>query len=364
MSPIEDSQATLHSRKTTPINLEVQPGPKTSRTDEPDGHENPTSTSLAEASPSDRPRQIRLDYARMTQDLKIPDYLSQELSGKKYFIWGEVDGASSRTCERETSYLTMSLRKHHAQDIRGKNWEMRPAAFVFVHASAMTTISSLPSLTYRRRDMAATFLCYGSDENMHPTPRGIREIFPARTGIVTFTANALLDDPAGICNLIANRDDRWECYILPTVVGLVAKTYGDATDALEREEFMHAWLLEAIEKGQLELLTSSPFSPASDAYVRCGRNLRRWGLDVVGCDAQELLKICVDAFASKHAHTREADWDRANEEEIKDFVLSLQAQPEVFSRYRRFVVIKGHDDKHIRWDANGLEWLALPQFHW
>ena len=46
-------------------------------------------------------------------------------------------------------------------------------------------------------------------------------------GIVTFTPQALFDDPIGVQHRISqiHSHPMWECYILPSVLGMTAKMY-------------------------------------------------------------------------------------------------------------------------------------------
>jgi hypothetical protein len=50
-------------------------------------------------------------------------------------------------------------------------------------------------------------------------------LYPIPGGVATFTPSALFEDPVGACQLITQISDHplWTCYLLPSVVGMLAK---------------------------------------------------------------------------------------------------------------------------------------------
>jgi hypothetical protein len=50
-------------------------------------------------------------------------------------------------------------------------------------------------------------------------------LHPTSGGVVTFTPSALFEDPVGACQLMAQIAEHplWTCYLLPSVVGMLAQ---------------------------------------------------------------------------------------------------------------------------------------------
>ncbi|KAF9015377.1 hypothetical protein BDQ17DRAFT_1536047 [Cyathus striatus] len=179
---------------------------------------------------------------------------------RAYCIWNEGVQGSKTGKDPETKLLQAVLREcPGARDVGHKS-DIR---VVFVHVGALRTLHKLPGLTERRLRVASLqFYTYGTHPTVCPEIWGIREIYPCG-GIVTFSPSALLGDPITLLKQIRrlNQHDLWECYILPSALGMAAKLACGQEDPLinyDSGKFALRYILEAIEQGLVALLRSPP----------------------------------------------------------------------------------------------------------
>lgn len=163
---------------------------------------------------------------------------------RPYCLWAD-NSSQQAECETERLKLILKLYKHaadvgHIPDVR----------IVFIHVGSLPTIRLLPSLASRLNGLTTMFTLFGTDPALPPFQWGFREIFPIGKcrldlqiiclqyligGIVTFTAEALLEDPFGIYLLITQIAEHplWASYIIPSVFGMAVKLLYRDEDPLE-----------------------------------------------------------------------------------------------------------------------------------
>jgi len=304
-------------------------------------------------------------YHRAIHILRFPkwlhDYMSQP--NRPYCVWWAPADGTSKEPGMETKLLLSILKQCRAKDV-GHKADVRA---VFVHVGALQSLHKLPALVERRsKRPEIQFYTYGTHESVSPDQWGIRGIFPLG-GIVTFTPDALVADPFGICQLITRlaKHPLWNCYVLPSTIGMAAKLTSGGVDPLivyDKGGFFCDIILTMIEQGELSLIRAPPIRRASlcdedPVYRWVGRQYRQSRLDSRG-----LLDECLKDFDDRCSNIQESGWSSAIETEIISDMWNMQCQPVLMDEYRRFVVINAANEKHISWDKGGLEWLPLSKF--
>ncbi|KII93643.1 hypothetical protein PLICRDRAFT_35872 [Plicaturopsis crispa FD-325 SS-3] len=328
------------------------------------------SSGVATVEPGLLARSLRKEplYHRALRILKFPQEVHDFISrlGRPYCVWSTGDGTASDP-GIETKMLHVVLGHCHAQDI-GYNIDKGHAGLIFVHVGAVRSLHKLPRFAERRsKHPDVCFFTYGTSDGVPPERWGVHEIYPFG-GIVTFTPNALIEDPLGTQDLIKRIAEHaaWECYVMPTVVGMVAKTGYNGADPIglfDEGQFVHDYLLRYIEDGHVSLLRAPPLTrnvalPVNDPI----RRWISWQLRLSGLDARDLLADCVKKFVEHYSNYTGHSLSDAFESEITKDMLHMQGQPTLMRNYRRFVVITGAGDDHILPDKEGLEWLPLSKF--
>lgn len=181
------------------------------------------------------------------QILNFPAWFLGWLTNRRYAIWMPckgppfkrgtilpVDSNFSRHGSEDMLALVRLLKYFKCENV-ALNGGVR---IVFVHVAAIGTahqISSLAQWRCERPDIR--FVTFGRHECIRPMYWGFSEIWtlgivfcnfylyisePDLGGIITFTANALLDDLMGVEQLIRQIDKHplWTCYIHPNVLSV------------------------------------------------------------------------------------------------------------------------------------------------
>ncbi|KAI0651606.1 hypothetical protein C8Q79DRAFT_996983 [Trametes meyenii] len=239
---------------------------------------------------------------------------------------------------------------------------------VFVHASAVSNLYRLPALADRRAKRAELrFVVYGTHPSVPCERWGVREIYPLG-GIVTFTPTAILQGHYRIfqhINRIAEHP-LWECYVLPSVVAMVAKYSCQGMNPLQvydEGNFVYKDLLKAIEDGSLAVLQAPQLPRDPPAQANPALLWTRWQIRLAGLDARGILEDCLNVAAEQFANTSEADLPMAVEKEIARDLWHMQTQPVIMDNYRRFVVFKTKQDAFFVEDGKyGIECTSVDKF--
>ncbi|KAK7064499.1 chromo domain-containing protein [Favolaschia claudopus] len=301
--------------------------------------------------------QLALRILKFPRDLH--DWFSR--SERTYSVWPSAEERTGNR-DREIGFLTTILNECGAKKV-GFKTDLRA---IFVHVGSLVTIQKMPLLVERRSQMCGLrFYTFGTHESVHPESWGIREIFPLG-GVVTFTARALYEDPWGIVNRIKaiNSHPLWSCYILPSVIGMATRLCSPQEDplaAFDRNEFVFDRLLRAVEDGEIAVLRAPPLNrnatteldPIAD-WLRSNWINRPLG-------PRQTLERCLDAFSVKYSNMPQARWTPAIEAEISTDLDLMQRQPNIMTRYRRYIVIKAETD-HPEPDRDGFEWVSNSKF--
>ncbi|KAJ6627259.1 hypothetical protein B0H10DRAFT_431154 [Mycena sp. CBHHK59/15] len=303
------------------------------------------------------------NYQLALRILKFPTPLFEWMSksNRPYCIWS-MSSERKGPHDRETGYLISILNQCGVTRV-GFKAEIRA---VFVHVGALKDIHKMPLLVERRsRTLSIRFFTYGTHETVHPEQWGVREIYPLG-GIVTFTPDALYEDPWGMISKmkIIDQHPLWTCYILPSVFGMAIKLSGadeDPLAAFDRGLFVFERLLNAIDAGEVSLLRAPPVSRnamrTADPTLEWLRD--HWITRPLG--PRQVLEYCVNAFSTKYSNIPRSQWASTIETEISEDLRLVQLQPDIMRDYRRFVVIRAETEQ-INADKDGLEWVTNSGF--
>ncbi|KAH9947673.1 hypothetical protein B0H21DRAFT_316591 [Amylocystis lapponica] len=303
-------------------------------------------------------------FYRALRVLKCPrdllDYLSQR--ERPYCIWHSPADGTTKRPGFETSALQHVLKTHRAKNV-GYKADVR---FVFIHVGALSTFHKFGALAMRRnKQPELRFMTYGTHDSVHPERWGMRCIYPLG-GVVTFTPSAILENLVGAYELIKKIAERplWTCYILPSVVAMLAKLTCQGSHPLtlfDKGEFIFDELLELIESGKLSLLQAPPLSRAlsgSDSAITwIGQQFK-----MLRMNARDILEECIALSRDQYANVQESELPLAIEREISRDLWNMQLQPVIMDEYRRFVVVNGRSDRFLTGDDNGVECVSLKQF--
>ncbi|KAI0670147.1 hypothetical protein C8Q78DRAFT_1039423 [Trametes maxima] len=281
-----------------------------------------------------------------------------------YCIWYAPGDLTALGPGYETRLLKAILATCASTDVGYK----ADARVVFVHASAVSNLHRLPALADRRAKRAELrFVVYGTHPSVPRERWGVREIYPLG-GIVTFTPTAILQGHYRIFQRISQIAEHplWECYVLPSVVAMVAKYSCQGINPLQvydEGNFVYKDLLKVIEDGSLAVLQAP--QPPQDLLSQGNPALlwTRWMVRLAGLDARGILEECLNVAAEQFANTSEADLPATVEKEIARDLQHMQTQPVIMDNYRRFVVFKTKQDTYFAEDSkHGIECTTFDKF--
>ncbi|KZT74733.1 hypothetical protein DAEQUDRAFT_4099 [Daedalea quercina L-15889] len=285
-------------------------------------------------------------------------------TSRPYCIWySPADGQSGESAGMETAALRTVLAAFKAEDM-GYKTDVRIA---FVHIGALKSLSKLPALAERRNKQSdLRFYTYGTHESVPPERWGVHEIYPLG-GIVTFTPSAILNNIIAVYELIKRIAEHplWECYILPSVVAMLAKLTCQDQNPLalfDRGEFVFSDLLELIEEGKISLLRSPPLTRCPKGGEDPAAKWTSWQTELLRMDARGLLESSIALAAEQYSSVQPHALPEAIQTEIVRDLMGMQMQPTLMDAYRRFVVIKGKGDKHLGEDRDGIECTTVTTF--
>lgn len=175
--------------------------------------------------------------------LKVPNHLVTFLSStpRQCIIWPQQTKTHDVWISEDTKYLRFVLDRHRAPVFAPK--ESVAARIVFVHVGRMKDMHTMPRIArWRGAPLDLQFLTYGAHPTVPAREWGIHGLnksggcptlpltlvhSDARLtgGIVTFTANALLNDLDGVERLIERvaSHEHWACYVTPVVLGAAVR---------------------------------------------------------------------------------------------------------------------------------------------
>lgn len=187
---------------------------------------------------------------------------------------------------------------------------------------------------------------------------------------MSFTPSALLNDPLDVKNGIrqVGRHPLWISYIRPVVLGAALKMCCKDVDPLsviENDEFPLRYLLNAIDNGDIALVDAPPDEP-SLAGPEGTAQYERWidnALSFASPTHRTSVEMSVAAFSNSNLTDMPQDkWPSSIEELIVEDMQAMQRQPSIMTNYRRYVVIRSHQENHIHFDREGLEWIIASKF--
>ncbi|KAG6831266.1 hypothetical protein H0H92_011776 [Tricholoma furcatifolium] len=272
-------------------------------------------------------------YQHALRLLKFPQHLLQYLSDGEYrrtfHVWYEGGDGTKKKIGLETVALYKVLEKCNT-----KPSPVRDARIIFIHVGVIRSL---------RVDMFDVYL----------------------GGIVTFTPQAIADDPVGVLHRIRqiHCHPMWDCYLLPWVLGMVTSLYqqksgSDPIADLDRGIFPFKSILDSIENAEISLI-SSPSDSTQGANTRQEWLKSYWTQRPHGQRAT--LKACIEAFSTISQHgPREALSSRVLHE-ISEDLRRMRTQPAIMAEHRRFVVIDSPNTPRVtRHDE--LEWTTTTRF--
>ncbi|KAF5377681.1 hypothetical protein D9615_005211 [Tricholomella constricta] len=309
-------------------------------------------------------------YQHALRILKFPQwlhkYMSEEGRERTYWVWWEGGDGTKKKPGVETQLLHTIMDQCRAKKPRNNLAEIR---IVFVHVGAIKTLYKLPGfLDFCSVSSHIQFYTYGTHHTVPPPYWGVREIYPCG-GIVSFTPRAIFDDPIGVLHRIGQIQSHplWECYILPTTLGMVAKLYGqkaneDPLALFDRGLFPYVGLLNAIENGELALVTSPPaqeLSPTQNNNPRQDWLNKYWIYRPHG--PRSILQSTVDTFNFKYGDIQQGEWIPKIHSDISKDLASMRCQPVFMGQYRRYVVFESPTERRVP-VQDGLEWTTVTKF--
>jgi hypothetical protein len=164
-----------------------------------------------------------------------------------YVVWWFPSDGTTSTPGLETTLLLKILQACRAQKVEADDNRLR---VVFVHVGALESLHRLSTITRMRQHPEIHFFSYGSHPSIPSEQWGVRAIYPLGKlmnnhlrfplhygsigGIVTFTADALLEDPIGAAQLMSQIAIHpfWDCYLLPSAVGMAVRFLCEGGDPM------------------------------------------------------------------------------------------------------------------------------------
>ncbi|KAJ7188675.1 hypothetical protein C8R46DRAFT_1184034 [Mycena filopes] len=296
--------------------------------------------------------------------IQLPAYVREFAFKYPSTVWCRLAGSDDEDGreDQETQLLRRILKRKKAGIVPCED----PSAdvhTVFMHVGALRNIHNLPHLMERRLRPDVRFCLYGTHETVHPSRWGFKEIY-LLGGVVTFTPEALVDDPWGVLRTLREIDAHplWTCYLLPQVVGMAHKLSqsreDDSPEYREALPYTLDQLFSAIEKGYVGLFDTPPNDPSDE-------QISRWVIDHVLLRPQTteaVLEHCSKAFEDAYMSSLPANWATLAKNDVLADMRRMQVQPTVVQQYRRFVVLDASPDSSRYRAGDGIEWEAVRKF--
>lgn len=181
-------------------------------------------------------------------------------------------------------------------------------------------------------------------------------------GVVTFYPSAFIDDYFGTIKLIRKLHEHplWMAFISPTCLGYLANHAYKGRDPLSlyarffapyimrktfadlmlSEGFIYQNLLRLIADGEISLMAAPPLPTAAAETIKSWvRNQCRT------TSLLDALSIGTAAFNSICANKDQNEWIGAVQHAANCDIVTIQQQPAILYKYRRFVVVKSERDQ-------------------
>ncbi|KZT06371.1 uncharacterized protein LAESUDRAFT_726201, partial [Laetiporus sulphureus 93-53] len=282
----------------------------------------------------------------------VIDYMSWPK--RPYCVWHTPGDGTMAESGAETAMLRAVLEAYTAEDVGYK----KDVRAIFIHVGALASFNAFPALAERRSKRPdIQFYTYGTHESISPERWGIREIY-LFGGVVMFTPSAVLEDIFGCYDLMRKIDEHplWQCYILPSVVTMLAKFTCQGQNPLtllDKGDFLLDGLLGLIENGTISLLRA----PATGWDFCQGQipteEWLSWQMSLLSMKARDLLEECIRVASTQYTNVLEHELQEAIQKEIARDMWSMQLQPLIMDKYRRLVVVKSRTDRYFHEDREG-----------
>ncbi|KZP00778.1 hypothetical protein CALVIDRAFT_213250 [Calocera viscosa TUFC12733] len=288
------------------------------------------------------------------EKLHIPrTVLQNELRGKPYCVVPEPSTRDPFLKEDVQSLASTLEYFKAASRLLGEVIDQETV--VFIHRRALRTLGSqMQEIIRLRKYPRVYFYCFGLGDPMQDDTVGESEprLISPRGGIVTFTPQALLDDPMGTVQLVndLSKKQGWQCYIIPPVLAALQ-------EFKDPQNEKHAWaivtLMLATTKPEDRLILTESIDCVLERlrareqvpYVdQCEDQLRdktayMWTLgqfELLEADAGKLLDLC-RAVATENSPTITMD---EVVKKIFEDMLSMQRQPRLLESYRSWTALQ------------------------
>jgi hypothetical protein len=113
-----------------------------------------------------------------------------------------------------------------------------------------------------------------------------------------------------------------------------------------RNEFLYSDILTLIEDGSLSCLWSPPRS-ALGANQPEHKSWSEWQMNLSMADSTEIVTACTQIFQSSHSNLETDQLHGSIVSSVVKDLSDLQVQPAIMDTYRRYVIIKDEEEKHL-----------------
>ncbi|CDO70283.1 hypothetical protein BN946_scf184942.g83 [Trametes cinnabarina] len=298
--------------------------------------------------------------------LGFPKTLHEFMSAPNhpYCIW-HAPGDTTNSC---VGYETLLLKEVLSTYPSPDNGHKADVRVIFTHVGSLEKLYCLPAIAERRmKRPELRFVTYGTHPSVPRERWGMRDIFPLG-GVVTFTPSAIMQGHIRLFRRIKQIAEHptWDCYVLPSVVAMVAKLSCQGLNPLQvydEGNFVYEELLTSIEDGSVSLLQAPQVSRDPPAQDDPALLWTRWMVRASTLDARGILEECLRIAAEQFANTADADLPLAIEKEIARDMMRMQVQPAIMDNYRRFVVFRTKQDSFFAEESKyGVECTSCDRF--
>ncbi|EJU00989.1 hypothetical protein DACRYDRAFT_108326 [Dacryopinax primogenitus] len=301
--------------------------------------------------------------------------LENDMKGKAYCILPDLTNSDP--------FLTEDLRSlesalgHFRASSRRLGEIIDQEAFIFIHRKTMRVVGfgdQMEELIRVRKYPRVYFYCIGLGDPLHndPVTEAQPRLISIGGGIVTFTPQALLEDPLAVVQLVndLSKMQGWQCYIIPPVLAAI-QDFKDPQN--ERQTWALVTLILATSKTEDRLILTESMDrilqrlrakqettvqtteqPLNENHL-LEEMAYMWTVgqfQLLEADPGKLLDLC-RAVATEGKPS--IDMNDVIKNVFED-MLSMQSQPKLLESYRRFVVItsagrEGRDTYQYRLDC-------------
>ncbi|KZT52752.1 hypothetical protein CALCODRAFT_501885 [Calocera cornea HHB12733] len=299
--------------------------------------------------------------------------LINELSGKPYCVVPDQSAGDVFLMEDVRNLANTLDYFKAASRVLGEVIDQE--TIVFIHRRALRTLrDQMQEIIRLRKYPRVYFYCFGlgdPGQNDSFVEREPRLISP-RGGILTFTPQALLEDPVGIVQLVndLSKKQGWQCYIIPPVLAALQE-FKDPQN--EKQAWAIVTLMLASTKPEDRLILTESIDCVRErlrakeqvAHVDedqlHDKTAYMWTLgqfELLEADAGKLLDMCRVVATENSTTINKEDVVK----KIFEDMLSMQRQPRLLESYRRFVVVTSSDREGKDDYLNQLDCSTASEF--